>query len=345
MMQASTMKALGKSIIKAQEYLVSARCDDKLWRDFSLKPGESDEWVSGYVGSVLSETGNNEMLDIARETWNVLGWKRLNGHGGWAYNSNSLEDADSTLWCLRLANNLGVGDRIRAQMARDFILQLKTPRGGLNTYHKSQLAGGVANVDVSGWTMDHVCVSAAAAVLPQFNKILCGYLSGEQSTDGSWKAYWWVDDIYATAFAIEALSIADRKKYQEKLDKAKVWIIDKFDGDRLLKNTKCSDGSAFATALGLRLLFLLGGMESNKSLIVKIVSWLEANQNVDGSWASSALMRVPPMHLRHPEEFEYAFWEQGMDCNWGVVTMGPISDFYYCHSSPFPSLFINLSLK
>ena len=315
------MKNLETTISKAQKFLISARGDDKLWHDFSLKPGESDEWVSGYVGSVFSESGNSQFKDIARETWNILGWKRLNGHGGWAYNSNAMEDADSTLWCLRLANNLGVGDRIRAKMARDFILQLKTGEGGISTYSISQFGGGKSNQDVSGWTASHTCVTAAAAVLPQFNKTLCGYLSDKQKADGSWKGYWWIDDVYATTFAVEALLLSGKKKYQENLDKAKGWAINKFDGDGFMKTEKFPEGSAFATALGLRILLMLDGMKTHKNLLEKIICWLEIQQNDDGSWPSSALMRVPPMDFTDPELYEYAFWEEGMDQNWGVITM------------------------
>lgn len=51
----SIMYDLHKTISKAKEFLISSRSSDKLWHDFSLKPGVSDEWVSGFVGSVLAE--------------------------------------------------------------------------------------------------------------------------------------------------------------------------------------------------------------------------------------------------------------------------------------------------
>ncbi len=77
-----TKDIIEKSISNATNFLISRRSIDKLWHDFSLTPGESDEWVSGYVGSGLAESGSKGIRKIVRETWNVLGWQRLSGHGG-----------------------------------------------------------------------------------------------------------------------------------------------------------------------------------------------------------------------------------------------------------------------
>ncbi len=309
-----------ESTSRAVEFLVNSRSDDKLWYDFSLMPGESNAWVSGYVGYVLSDSGNKQLTEVARETWNVLGWRRLSGYGGWGYNINSFEDADSTLWCLRLANRLGVGDKIRAKLAEESLARHINPDGGITTYAEEIFTTESNLLDVSGWCQTHGDVTAAAACLPQFNDELCKYLVSNQDSNGAWRAYWFVDEVYSTALATEALSFNGDPAYEANCDKALSWIITMFGNNSFISTNKCQNGSPFATALGARIIFFNDIEGRGEAIFQSTLKWLLDNQNEDGSWQSSAFMRVPPMSLKDPAMHDYIDWEEGMVMDTGVIT-------------------------
>lgn len=255
-----------------------------------------------------------------RETWNKLGWRRLSGHGGWGYNSNAMEDADSSIWCLRLVNSLGVGKLMRAQMATDFILRHKSEDGGFSTYTTDIFSVNSFLGDISGWIQTHTCITAAGAVLPQFNNLLCQYLIRNQLTDGLWKAYWWIDDSYVTAFSVDALLMNENKDYKKHYDKALEWIKNRFDDNGYIINEKLPNGSPFSTTLGLRIVSMPDKGIKEKEILKRGIQWLKSQQADDGSWESSAFMRVPPMNLKDPELFDYVDWNDDMDKNWGVIT-------------------------
>ncbi len=298
-------------------FLISRRSIDKLWHDFSLTPGESDEWVSGYVGSILTESGSEGVKKIVRETLNILGWRRLSGNGGWGYNSKALEDADSTVWCLRLSNNLGVGDLIRAQIAKDFVLQHVNSDGGVSTYAEKVFP---TKWDVSGFCQTHKDVTAAAANLPQFNEQLCKYLAANQKEDGSWQGYWFTEETYTVAHAVEAFSKNRELNYEDHYSKALSWVLTCFNEKAFIGTEKLPQGSPLETALGLRILLLADKEGKTGEVINLVLEWLLSNQSDDGSWQSSVFMRFLPMHLADSAMYDYIDWEEGMVMDTGVIT-------------------------
>ena len=70
---------------KAVTFLVNARTKDKLWSDFNLPTGESDGWVTGYVGTIMRGIGDGKAFQAAKEAWEKHGVKHFfTGHGGWS---------------------------------------------------------------------------------------------------------------------------------------------------------------------------------------------------------------------------------------------------------------------
>src|SRR5581483_8849805 len=67
------------------------------------------------------------------------------------------------------------------------------------------LARDVGSDSHAGWCAAHTCVTAAAATLG-IAPTMGSYLCSTQTAGGSWAGYWWDDDEYATAWAVEALS-------------------------------------------------------------------------------------------------------------------------------------------
>jgi hypothetical protein len=313
---------LEPAIDRAIRFLTGSRSDNGLWKDFRLFPGESDEWVSGYVGSILCGSGDPQALKCSMDTWSVLGMRRWNGHGGWGYNGKVSEDADSTIWCLALANNLGIGDKLRADLAIGFIRGHITPDQGVSTYRKDYLfQKEVPQSTVGlfrGWIQAHACVTAAVALLEQFNDWLVPFLIMNQREQGNWTGYWWNDDEYATALAVEAIQGSGTAEKRIITGKAAGWIEKKWVLPGFIANRYIKEGSAFATALALRVLLQADPTHHRKDLIESGLQWLTDRQQNDGGWPSSALLRVPPPKFNDPGDFYE--WEFEADKKWGTMT-------------------------
>ena len=320
---------LNNSIESAITFLLDSRNEERIWLDFHLN-GESDEWVTGYVGTILSGTANERAFQAAREAWDTHSSRHfLSGHGGWSFNRFSPEDADSTIWNIRFALNLGFGSKFRTEIAEKFLLRHITPDGGVTTFILEKelrkfLRAQPAD-DISGWMQTHPCVTAAAAVLPFLNERLAPWLQKNQLADGSWNAYWWTDQEYTLSLAVEALMQNSPDRYRDSVDKAVAWITEKLKGLPYIGNSSFPDGSPFATALALKALIQSGKYASLHETIIGMTKWLIDCQLDDGSWKSSAILRVPPSKIRDPSGF--LNWNQGKGADYGTITMDQNSIF------------------
>lgn len=315
------MNSLDRAISRARLFLLQSQGKDGLWRDFSLEPGESDEWVSGYVGSTLCETNDADAVSSAREAWNVLGWRVLTGKKGWGYNQKAIADADSTVWCLNLGSLLGEGEKIIGLIAKEIVQQHLTPKGGISTYSgrdfsNRSLPAGTLHFH-AGWLQAHTCVTAAAARLPWFEKPAVAYLLEQQQETGNWNGYWWYDDEYATGLAVEAIALSPGRNNVNILDKALNWELSRLHSDSFVSNRFFENGSPFATALGSRILLLAGKSIAIEQKLEKVIHWLLHQQLEDGSWKSSAIMRVPAPSITDPGK--YPEWELGKKLPWGEL--------------------------
>lgn len=271
-------------------FLRAAQNAQGWWRDFRLAPGESDEWVTGYVGSALAglddEAANHGFEALIRRAGPVA--------SAWGYNGFTPRDADSTLWALHLGNRLG---RPVSNLSLEAHLR---PDGGLCTYAREPeiraFIGLPTAFSMAGWCGSHVCVTAAASQLPGWREAVRPYLLGRQAPDGRWPAYWWHDDEYSTVLAAE--SIAGREAFQ----RARSWAGSRIGQQGFAANSDFPDGSPFATAWALRLV-------ADPDRAAAAFEWLRRNQAPDGSWRSSARLRVPPPGEIDPSRF--AQWTAG----------------------------------
>lgn len=130
------------------------------------------------------------------------------GVDGWGFNVQLPADGDATTWTLRLAQSLGRTDLEQIEAAQRLLFRLTTANGGVTSYLASaapeldriMLVGG----SYDGWINAHLCITAPAARLG-LDVSTVDFLRASQSPDGSWSSYWWPDDEYATAWAVEAL--------------------------------------------------------------------------------------------------------------------------------------------
>lgn len=294
-----------KAIDNAIDFLIRVRNNERLWSDFKVPTGESDEWVTGYVGSVMAGSGIPQAVEAARETWEVHGPKHFfKGLGGWAYNRYSPEDADSTAWGIRYARNLGLGDKLRVTAALDFLSKHRMADGGMATYISKEPLRRLVSADsddsVRGWMNTHACVTAAVANDPVFNNILTPFLVTKQKLQGGWDAYWWEDSVYTSALAVEALVINGKEKNRHAIERARSGALDLFTDHQAICTGRYPGGSPFATALGVKTILLADATTGGISKSAEALRWLIAQQKSDGSWEPSAVMQVPPGYVMAP---------------------------------------------
>jgi hypothetical protein len=273
---------------RAVAFLVAAIGQDDLWRDFAM-PGASDEWVTAFVGHALCGLEDARTREAVGRSLPAL-LARQRADGGWGYNALCASDADSTAWALkflRAAAAPEVGDA--AERATAFLLSHRKEDGGFSTYSATaQLRFDDRPWDgpSDGWRGNHLCVAAnAAAVLPgALTHLLCS----AQAADGSWPAYWWRGDAFATALAVDALageeSAADARR------RAMEWAHQQA---RLAS-------SAFDRASLARI--LMGGDDGDLEAARTIVAALAAEQSADGAWGAGAALLLPHPSQPHPEE-------------------------------------------
>jgi len=162
------------------------------WTDFRLPVGVATDWVTAHVAGALAAgtavgvrcRGAALALDRADER---LG-EPVAGIDGWGFNADAGPDADTTaLATLFLSNRRRVPTRVV-----EFLASHRRPDGGYATY------GGPA-----GWARSHPCVTPPVALAlrscgrPVTAQTL-GYVRRSRRDDGTWPAYWWRGEHYAT---------------------------------------------------------------------------------------------------------------------------------------------------
>jgi hypothetical protein len=277
------------------------------WKDFSVFGRSSDQWVTAYAAVALAETGIPEARAAAEASWRFLTAERGGSvPTGLGYNREAPRDADSTQWGCRLAVLLGhTSDDWFGRSVRFLVSDCFRPDNGIATYPSAScLPFNTSNntrVATDGWTSSHVCVTAAAAWLEELlaHRDLVGFLAQAQVPQGYWNSYWWVDREYATAHALESLSRHGLRG--DRFDRAVVWLESRPPGS-----------SSFQ--LALRIIAISAARPGPPDALLPD---LLASQLADGSWPSSARMRIPPPDLRNPEVRWN--WDEASDGFGGIV--------------------------
>ncbi|MEM7334543.1 MAG: prenyltransferase/squalene oxidase repeat-containing protein [Chloroflexota bacterium] len=303
---------------KAVAFLLHQRVGSA-WTDFDLAPGSSDEWVTAYVSKVLAELPDNPAADAVEEAWLWLLSRRRAGEG-WGYNRLTPRDADSTIWALQLAEQLGYTHWSSSRQAQAFLAQHVQPCGGVVTYCEEapirRFVGAPDELSFAGWCQPQVCVTAAAASLPHFFDGTVDYLRQTQVRNGRWCSYWWMEDAYATTLAVEALAQSGAPSAQQQVNKAVAWGLEQMTPDGFVPSWTRPNGSTFATALVVRLLLHCDDPQRVAEKVSAGVRWLLTGQQESGGWSASAGLRVPYPDMHHPEEYEH--WLIGHPIEGGV---------------------------
>lgn len=299
----------------AVNFLLSSQGDAGDWKDFLLPAGNSDVWVTAFVGDVLAADPDAEAQQAARAGFRFLE-QAVTPEGGWSYNPAVPGDADSTLWGLRLAETLGIGESASVLNATEFLQRHVRADGGLATY---ALEATVRNyiglppmVSFEGWTQSHICVTAAGANLGAQSPRFRQYLLENQAADGKWAAYWWFDDEYSTAEAVAALAGKNRtaadcdSETAASIEQAVQWSLDRCE--KLLV-ADAAPQPVFALAHLLRILARTARPAMVAQCLSKGYARLVQWQKPNGSWPASAKLRVPRPDARSPDaDARWVLW-------------------------------------
>lgn len=285
--------ALGTAV----DFLFRARAQTGWWLDFDgfEVSGASDEWVSGYVASAIATLADRRCTRSAEWIWALL--KERRSAGGWGWNAALPPDADGTLWALRLAEHLGESGSERAALAHAFLCEHMGPNGGIASYRKDCFTQHLAQTrprDIGEWFSEHTCITAAAGVIKGFEEKCGSYLRAVQKEDGSWSGYWWPEREYATTLAAEALALSGHPEDQLRIERSVRWASSHIGPAGAACSAAHAGGSAFATALCVRLLGLSQNIECVREPLRRAVRWLLDQQRTDGGWSPAATLYENP---------------------------------------------------
>jgi squalene cyclase len=305
-------------------FLLERQGEDGLWRDFKTVPGESADWVTGYVGRSLQRAGAPRS-SLARAAGALL--ERQRPDGGWGYHEGVPTDADSTAY---VSIFLATGGWMPSEAAERALACLerhqRQPDGGVATYADEeeirQHTEVPATVSFRGWCRPHVEVSAAAGLAAlalggRGRRAALGawrFIQPRQQPSGKWESYWWTLPHYPTSIAVAfASALPASRGVAEGVQGAVRWAREAQAANGSWTTLEPSLPSPFATALGVSILATGGAPKTDVERGVKAL--LEAGDD-DGGWPSHPVLRIPPSDVEEPADL--VEWRVG-ELGWGVV--------------------------
>lgn len=255
-------------------YLISQR-EGSRWTDFCLPVGHSDAWVTAYVLARLGDLPggciSSSQQEKIEESLDWLLAQRTQA-GGWGYNSEVPDDADSTAWAILALRCHG---REVPHQAFDVLLRCEEPDGTFATYPAGTEPGG-------GWTLAVPDVTAVAlkALGRSERSGVDAVLSRWLHPEGLPPAYWWVSPFYTCAALLDGCKEVAMIPAMTAL---RDWLA------------QCVPANAFDEALLLRCLLGLG-MEESRFATERLIR----SQQDDGSWPPSAFLRLTDPAVTDP---------------------------------------------
>lgn len=300
---------INNSIYKGIDFIRSKQCKDGLWRDFDTLAGASSDWVSGFISFAISNTSYTNEITLPVLKNLMLRQRRS---GGWSYNRAVPTDCDSTAWVL-LA--LSVAPTWRPSAIKRGIRYIEWHQnklsGGFTTYrlqdeiHKFiQAPENVTN----GWVNVHSCVTGVAIqsllvhgvpIKSELIQNASSYLIKQKNNVGLWNSYWWKGYAYSTYHAMRALSMCRVLNINE-VTKTVEFLLSNQQKEGGWNDSFSMDSEVFGTAFVI-LSLLLYPNRKTLSASKKGIYWLVNQQNLDGSWPTAPILKIPPPMVMNPD--------------------------------------------
>lgn len=189
-------------IDRAEAHLLTRQAPDGCWRDYWLKPGLSEDWVTASCGFALAATPRSghsaQALGLAANA--LWAARRV---GGWGYNHDAVPDVDSSAWVLRFLNALNWDALSQAAVCLKPHID---STGRAHTFLPPEEAGswGWAHADVTPM------VGLALAELRLSSNLIAQIREAvleDQSSIGTWESFWWATGAYAIAYSLQFLAL------------------------------------------------------------------------------------------------------------------------------------------
>jgi hypothetical protein len=308
----SSNKDIQSSLKLSLTFLENNLNENFLWKDFLTNAGYGQEWITGYVLSMIGEI--DKSIKFLEKPLYTL----LNSKG--SYNDYIVQDGDSTNFLLKAHSIFDLN--ISEELLNTWFKFSKTD-GGWATYYNNDIKKCMnfpLDSDFSGWFSSKICVSAVSAWVAKDikNEIVSkkyfdtiNFLAKNQNSDGSWSSYWWTENIYATAFCV--LSFPNVKEYKKIIENAISYLIKQQNKNGTWNNGK--NESSFYTAISTKAIihyYLLVNDDKLIETIKKSINWLLQNQMEDGSWTVTRILRIPSPEITDISKVD----------NWGNTSFG-----------------------
>lgn len=306
-----------KEALARTEMFLFQNLHNYIWEDFLTNAGLGQNWITAYVVSMMGELGTNT-LPLDKITDNLL-------VSGGRYNKCIVMDADSCNFVIYSLSVLG------REIPKDVIhswLNFQNKDKGFSTYYNNDIKKAMRmddNSDFKGWFTSQDCVTSVACFVsslqqsqPVFKKTYeetKDFLVRRQNTNGSWRSYWWTEDIYATCFSVMAFL---REKGLNNVCKKGVEFLlnnQESEGCWTTINVPC----VFYTALALKTIMQYYCYVEKDDRFLKCIErgmdWLGKMQYEDGSWCSSRILRLPfPDELEPEKVKDWRNTSFGLNC-------------------------------
>jgi len=221
-------------------------------------------------------SGSAQVEDLMSEACDWIEARRSPG-GGWGYNQTTADDADTTALALLALRQTR---RTAAPEASDVLRACLCLDGGVATYPSHIPPGGAWAESVADVTPAVIEALAPGPHSPERRNALAWMLN-RQRPDGAWDAYWWATPLYPAWWATRVFAAQMPAPARKRL---------------LAFLLGCRAAGAFERALQALALSELGERDASARLARSLL----AEQESDGSWRSSAVLRLSNPEIREP---------------------------------------------
>jgi Prenyltransferase and squalene oxidase repeat len=259
------------ALLDAIGFLLQQQDSDGAWRDFRVKPGRSDAWVTAYVGDRLLRVAQHHSIEIDPAISAACRFLENARHktGGWGYNLLCSPDSDTTAQVI-----LFLKRAIGSVRAFDYatLAKFQLADGAFATYRTKD--------PTHGWGRGHPEVTATALralrtllhpdhlILRRGFARLAEFLRGPDPL----ASYWWPSHWYLER---ELLTLAHQSPAASSIS---------------MPNANGSDcRGCFDLALALEVAVFRNG---DLKLVSELARQLAALQRPDGGWPTLPILRI-----------------------------------------------------